>query len=702
MTTNKGYYEEWLNARKRQRGFFDEYLYYGRRWNSYKDRHVWPKLPIPETGVLDLLKRSKLPQLFTRRPYRGVVGNAKLQEFVDDDSLIQDEEVQTAVERFLQFKDGFGRPGNWKCVRALGWGGNGLAMLFEQLDDDNKHLGNVVVKASLKHDRDYDLRAERGLLQNHAAAEHIVHVLPNSLADQVDVVCMEFMEHGSLDMLIDKLVRRQIVAPNRVLWRFWLCLVKAVVVMAYPLIDTGKQVSENVRPGVGPSSLVHFDIDPQNVLVGSLDAEHEEHDLAPVLKLGDFGLAEYVRKEETDEYYAGFRRRGKFGYYTPEQFTPEWDYIDSKGKTRLVSEERTAGQYSAYMNLWGMAWSMWSLITKLDPPMPPVAEWASINDESIITYGAVLLEDDVPWGYVDRNLRNEVVRCLAHYPDERPRLAAVHQTARNAVQNTQFTGQKGESDAEVLDWMQNLLRDGPKVNTQQGPSTGLEYGLGLNQAQTAFPPPATIPAPGETLSQNPVVPGYVLSPSSIESGSYAGGSGQEGSTMLTAPGSSEDKPVFSKDLKSTAGPDKTAPKHPAGSNPEAKEKLGTYIKSSNSSKSTDNPESSNSIDNYLGLTSLSDKPRFSWQPQGSFQGYTTRKQPTKTVYLIPVGFQKATPKFAQEAGYELDTDTEMADGETMAISGGAIVDKAQLLCKSTKGDVDMVDVGLEEEEEEEL
>lgn len=49
-----------------------------------------------------------------------------------------------------------------------------------------------------------------------------------------------------------------------------------------------------------PSSraIIHFDIDPCNILIGNVDANGVEHDTLPVFKIGDFGVAEIVNRDD--------------------------------------------------------------------------------------------------------------------------------------------------------------------------------------------------------------------------------------------------------------------------------------------------------------------------------------------------------------------------------------------------------------------
>ncbi|KAI1091523.1 kinase-like protein [Rostrohypoxylon terebratum] len=98
--------------------------------------------------------------------------------------------------------------------------------------------------------------------------------------------------------------------PNRVLWIWFSCLLKAVVGMAYP--PRGFETYANFTPPMNndhlerptkeaipapnehgrvpvESTFIHFDLDPRNVLIG--DRDYTEHSDIPKLKISDFGIS---------------------------------------------------------------------------------------------------------------------------------------------------------------------------------------------------------------------------------------------------------------------------------------------------------------------------------------------------------------------------------------------------------------------------
>ncbi|KAI0435620.1 hypothetical protein F4803DRAFT_567511 [Xylaria telfairii] len=113
----------------------------------------------------------------------------------------------------------------------------------------------------------------------------------------------EWVENGTVGKFVRRAQEQQIQLPNRLLWSFFLCLIRMVIAMGWP---PEKPDGEDPQPVIeeinGPAygALVHRDIflddlSVGNIMVGNLLPEDpgSEHTLAPILILID--LAEMLK-----------------------------------------------------------------------------------------------------------------------------------------------------------------------------------------------------------------------------------------------------------------------------------------------------------------------------------------------------------------------------------------------------------------------
>ncbi|RYP58611.1 hypothetical protein DL769_008866 [Monosporascus sp. CRB-8-3] len=304
--------------------------------------------------------------------------------------------------------------------------------------------------------------------------------------DHKDYLLLEFVENGDLSNFIMKLNEKNLRVPNRILWSFWLCLVRACVAMEYPprkfhprrrpkdaegeppnaalaalaLDDddrdlNGKivdgQLFEDV-PGPKRSPLEECGIiDTGEVFIGGFDvnAKDDEHLLVPRLKLADFGTALNVKPNKSNEYYFCKRFQAKRGYFAPEQFGIEWDYVaptDPFGPE--LSEQTVAGNYGAPMNIWGIALTLWNVITKCYPPIPPQRQ----PGPGPLTY-CHLIRTDPKYNYVDPELKEVLAQCMRHDPKDRPSLLNLSRQAKKGIKKRYGN----ESDDFIWTWIHNVL-----------------------------------------------------------------------------------------------------------------------------------------------------------------------------------------------------------------------------------------------------
>ncbi|KAI0006764.1 hypothetical protein F4779DRAFT_547416 [Xylariaceae sp. FL0662B] len=203
--------------------------------------------------------------------------------------------------------------------------------------------------------------------------------------DEQDFIITELFENGTLKDLIVRVSERGLRWPNRVLWSFWLCLVKQCIALAFPVRkfhpnrknsaedDLDEFIPEN-KYHWRTKRMVHFDMDPTNEFIAGIDLNTERRD------------------------------RSKDGYFSPEQFTEEWDLIPADRNGANVCDEPVVGNYGPHTNVWGIALILFNIITGCYPRLPPTPGYiTSPSGAKLMTYGMDLLEKE--WNYVDRELR---------------------------------------------------------------------------------------------------------------------------------------------------------------------------------------------------------------------------------------------------------------------------------------------------------
>ncbi|KAI0012180.1 kinase-like domain-containing protein [Xylariaceae sp. FL0662B] len=281
--------------------------------------------------------------------------------------------------------------------------------------------------------------------------------------DAKDFIITELFQNGTLRDMILKINERNLRWPNRVLWSFWLCLVKQCIALAFPVRKFHPE--RRVRPDgdldevIPPAKyhwrmkrMVHFDIEISNEFVADLDTV-DQHIAAPKLKLGDFGLSDEVKTQKRDCYYVQRRYRAKPGYYAPEQFVEEWDFIPNERNGTNICDEPIVGNYGPHTNVWAIALTLFNVITGCWPRTPPAAAYLTMEGgQQVITYGMDLL--DARWNYVDIELRRMAARCMCHDPTQRPGLEELLNHAEAGLSKPPGDG---EDDESIRRWIQDAL-----------------------------------------------------------------------------------------------------------------------------------------------------------------------------------------------------------------------------------------------------
>ncbi|OTB08207.1 hypothetical protein M426DRAFT_8014 [Hypoxylon sp. CI-4A] len=172
----------------------------------------------------------------------------------------------------------------------IGAGENGLACKITQLSQGNKPERQFVVKQAIGRERDASMDHEIAILKRLRGMRHIVQIndimnMPLLLYNKKQTLVLEYLPNGTLWNFILRAIKADRPLPNRLLWRLFSCLLRFVIALAWP--DNNPQ--EILLWDVPMSGLVHNDMHLNNVMIGELD--DDEHRLAPILKLIDFGLA---------------------------------------------------------------------------------------------------------------------------------------------------------------------------------------------------------------------------------------------------------------------------------------------------------------------------------------------------------------------------------------------------------------------------
>ncbi|KAK0701368.1 hypothetical protein B0T21DRAFT_115945 [Apiosordaria backusii] len=305
------------------------------------------------------------------------------------------------------------------------------------------------------------------------------------------VLFLQFMERGRLDDHLCRAAMHKRPFPSLVLWQIFDCLFRGVIGLAYPEafmpwdVDPSQvqiaEVTETAR-GLKPlapyderPTLVHFDIDPLNVLVDKFD-EHE-HNLAPLVKIADLGLVKVFNGKNTAFEYWRIRDNGKPQLYTPEQFSEEWDYLNGNPKT--INSE-VAGNYNWWTNLYQISIIMWQLVSLCFPEQPPRVEKIKITHQDGTEstewgFGGFIL-DDKRFGHIDRDLRELINQCMLYTPSKRPTMEQMETILEKKIKRQGVDPNDAEA-VEAQKYCQWLFKMAPPPKSAEPKDYKLPEGL---------------------------------------------------------------------------------------------------------------------------------------------------------------------------------------------------------------------------------
>ncbi|KAI0389030.1 hypothetical protein F5Y17DRAFT_450521 [Xylariaceae sp. FL0594] len=114
-------------------------------------------------------------------------------------------------------------------------------------------------------------------------------------------VLLEYMENGDLLTMWERIWRAGVPIPNRLLWKIYLCMIRAVIGMAYPPggpPGAPTKIEQLPQDNKEPGRFTHNDIALRNVMIGGRWLNDSEHKVIPIFKVIDYGMSSYSRTPE--------------------------------------------------------------------------------------------------------------------------------------------------------------------------------------------------------------------------------------------------------------------------------------------------------------------------------------------------------------------------------------------------------------------
>ncbi|KAH9906295.1 kinase-like domain-containing protein [Xylariomycetidae sp. FL2044] len=389
--------------------------------------------------------------------------------------------------KFIKMKTPF-----LKYERVLGYGGFGVVLLYTVLDaygGPQKQVAIKFARAATNTNRREAFRLELDWLLKFKGAEHMVQLvdLPEMVLDPKEynnnfpsyqILVMEFMSRADLYSLVMRLTdarddnetlkeedRKLEYIPVRILWRIFLCLVRACVGMAYlppgNVPDRPPVGREEIPERGNERAIIHFDLDIYNVFMGSALLD-DEHDVNPIAKLADFGLTKEWDDNDTTTYKEAKLLSGKRSFRTPEQ----QDNDDTA---------REPGRVSSALNIFAVGMVMYCLLTVHLPYdyLEKSETWPLETPDGsryIETCAPAIVKTPSFWDFIDRRLRHLIARCMAKDPKLRPSLKELVDSIKERIEEANKMEQT-LIDAEEAEERETGKKPEPVViNTSQPPT----------------------------------------------------------------------------------------------------------------------------------------------------------------------------------------------------------------------------------------
>ncbi|KAI0201990.1 hypothetical protein F4808DRAFT_423139 [Astrocystis sublimbata] len=243
-------------------------------------------------------------------------------------------------------------------------------------------------------------------------------------------IYLEWLPNGTVARLIDRALQLEIKLPNRILWRFFLCLARMCVAMGWPP-EAQEPVTEIVD-GPQRHALTHDDMHSENLMFGAFipNDPDEEHAITPIMVLIDLGSMQKIVGDSDELYEAVYKNLYDIGTTMVELVT-----LDVGADQKLAFTEDDAVTFR-------------------------------FADRELMTDGGIILpyEGNDPYPGLDPMLRDLICACLGTHYSDRPTAGDLVDTLRSYIRARDGNfyakhGYTGESDEEIRSTVSQLYFD---------------------------------------------------------------------------------------------------------------------------------------------------------------------------------------------------------------------------------------------------
>ncbi|KAI1642266.1 kinase-like domain-containing protein [Daldinia loculata] len=320
------------------------------------------------------------------------------------------------TDRLAPLKAFFDSSNKFHFRGLLGNGGQGsiYKIQYVELNKNNSLSRRLVVKVADPF-RGSDVEGvtkEKMILEALRYCQHIVSTIdspddPLASAQYLGWawIFLEEMENGTLTSFMQRAKGAGFASlPNRMLWRIFLCMIRACIDMAWPSSssDSDEQTMQFLDE---PTGLAHNDIHGGNLMFGP-PADGLEHAVSPILKLLDFGIAQVIHSRDFASAATG------------EQRNIEDIGIMMAGVLTLQTDWKYTG-------------------AEIEVDLSRLGYSSVVLSPASGIFGNPEYDEPDPLPYIDRDMRLIIAACMASNPQDRPEIFDLERWIYSEVSNTQ-------------------------------------------------------------------------------------------------------------------------------------------------------------------------------------------------------------------------------------------------------------------------